>query len=296
MNDRWADYWARPRSGPQSGGCLPNAAGEVGPALERLWRDFAGNLPAKARLLDLATGDGAVLGMIQAARRDLILLGVDSAPALPPPPPGTRLQTGVAMEALPFADAAFDAVTSQFGIEYGDVARIAAEAARVLKRGGLLRAAIHHAGGAIVGHNLGRRAALRWAVLESGLLDRARKLAAARAAAALPTPASFPAAVAQARQLFPGQTAAAEFAAAVADTLDMGATRPPLETIEVLGTLEERGRGEIGRLDALAGAAMDEDGIQRLAGRLGAAGLDVAPPRPLAQGGFIAWVVDAAKP
>jgi len=297
MTDRWADYWAG--SGGRSGGCLPNAAGGARAALDRLWRDFARDLPAKARLLDLATGDGAVPRTIRAARRDLVLTGVDSAPALPPAPAGIRLQAGVAMERLPFADAAFDAVTSQFGIEYGDVARIAAEAARVLKVGGRLRAAVHHAAGAIVGHNLGRRDALGWAVGESGLLDRGRRLAAARAAAALPTPRSFRAAIEQARTSFPGQTAAAEFAAAVADTLDMGASRPPRETLEVLATLEARGRAEIARLDALAKAARDEEGIGRLADALGAAGLAVSPPRPLAEspsgGGVIAWVVDAAR-
>ncbi len=299
MSGRWADYWAG--SGARGGGCLPDAAGPARPALERLWRDFARDLPAKARLLDLATGDGAVPRIMRAARRDLVLTGVDSAPALPPAPAGIRLLAGVAMERLPFADAAIDAVTSQFGIEYGDVARAAAETARVLKGGGLLRAAVHHSAGAIVGHNLGRRGALGWAVGGSGLLDRGRRLAAARAAVALPTPDSFRAAIGEARTLFPGQTAAAEFAAAVAETLDMGASRPPRETIEVLATLEARGRAEISRLDALADAARDDEGIARLAAALGAAGLDVAPPRPLSEapaggGGVIAWIVDAARP
>jgi SAM-dependent methyltransferase len=297
VNDRWADYWARP--GAREGGCLPDGGDEVRPALELVWQEFARGLPPKARLLDLATGDGAVLKMVRAVRGDLSLTGVDSAPTLPAAPPGIQLRAGVAMEKLPFADASFEAVTSQFGLEYGEVAAIAEEAARVLKPAGRLRAAVHHKGGAIAHHNAERRKALLWAVEESGVLERARRLAAARRAAPLPTPSSFRAAVEQAGRLFPGQTVAAEFAMAVVNTLDMGVSRPPRESLEIFDILEARARGELGRLDALAAAAMDDEQIAILARRLRAAGFQAAQPRPLAQPPsqtvFLAWIVDASK-
>ena len=51
-----------------------------------------------------------------------------------------RFHGGTSLEALPFAQAQFDLVTSQFGLEYGDFAPTLSELARVLRRGGRLAA------------------------------------------------------------------------------------------------------------------------------------------------------------
>lgn len=291
MTDRWSGYWARPAGRPA--GCLPEAGG-LHDLLGRIWLDFARDLPRKARLLDLATGDGAVLRMMQPARRDLSLTGIDSAATLPSAPKGVRIRAAIAMERLPFPDDSFDAATSQFGIEYGDLEQVVGEVARVLRPGGRFCAVAHHAGGVIVRHNMARRAALAWAVGDSGILEKARRLAAARTASPLPTPPLFRATAAQAGRDFPDQPVAAEFITAVADTLDMGRTRAPGESIEILATLEERARGELQRLDALAVAALDEDAAKRLAGLLSAAGLRTGEPAPVTQAGEpVGWRLDA---
>lgn len=284
----WDGYW---RKG--AAGCLPDADPRFGRALEALWREFAQGLPRGARLLDLATGSGAVLRAIAADGTKLDLTGVDSARTLPPAPGGIRLKANVAMEHLPFGGARFDALTSQFGIEYGDIERIAGEAARVLKPGAALRFVVHRAEGPIVQHNAARRAALNWARNESGALDRARKLAEARRAARLPTPPSFRAAPDEALRRFGGQGAAAEFMAAILQTLDMGAAHPPAETLEVLAELERRSGEEIGRLDALAAAARDAAAIAALAATFREAGFAIADPEPVAAGGeAFAWRLD----
>ena len=199
------------------------------------------------------------------------------------------------MERLPFPADRFDAVTSQFGVEYGDTGVIADEVGRVVKPGAAVRFILHHRHGAIVEHNRARRAALSWALEDSGLLDRARKLAGARLAARLPTPAWFRSCIDDAARRFPGQSSGVEFARAVAQTLDLGAARPPRETLEVLAELGARAQAEIGRLIALETAACDERRCEQIGEQLAAAGLQPSTPRILyAAADPIAWVLDAA--
>ncbi|WP_129794470.1 class I SAM-dependent methyltransferase [Sphingosinicella sp. CPCC 101087] len=295
--DPWAAYWAKADGARSESGCLPEADRSVAPILETLWREFAGTLRGKARVLDLATGGGAVLRRLAAARKGLTLVGVDSAPALPAGPAGIRLIADVRMEALPFGDASFDAVTSQFGIEYGDRARIAGETARVLAPGGRVRLVVHDRASLIVRHNEARLRALDWASKESGILDKARGLARARALSPLPTPESFRAATSEARRLFPEQPVAAEFAMAVLQTLEQGRGRPARETIEVLDTLAARAADEAGRIAALLEAACDEGAAAAIGDRLKEAGLELDRLSAISErpGRALAWLIDASR-
>ena len=170
MNDAaaWSDFWAH-NAGADSGGCLPQRWAAIEDAQRTAWHNFIADLPQGARVLDLATGDGRVLGWMRAKRDDLELIGVDLAPTLPAPPQGTQTRGGVAMEDLPFAAGEFAAVVSQFGFEYGDVSRIAAEIARVLVPGGKVGLMVHRGDGPILEHNLARRAAIDWVLGEQHL-------------------------------------------------------------------------------------------------------------------------------
>jgi ubiquinone/menaquinone biosynthesis C-methylase UbiE len=280
MNDHreeaaWTDYWGS--SGAAGGGCLPQGLGGIDGPLARLWRETARTLPRGARILDLATGDGIVLRAMQAERPDLKLIGIDSAARLPAAPKGIRLRAGIRMEALPLSDGGIDFATSQFGFEYGESSPIAAELGRVVAAGGGFRFVIHHAGSPIVSHNRSRRAALVWATVESGLLDRARAFARARQHMPLPIPPSFREAVAEARRAFPGQDVAAEFAAAVQQALELG-RRSPGETLRALHALDDKARHEVARIDALGEAACGADRIASLREMLQAAGF--APGEP----------------
>jgi SAM-dependent methyltransferase len=280
----WADFWAQ-KAGERAPTCLPNALREIDIAQSEVWHGFANRLPARSRLLDLATGDGAVLMKIRKVRTDLLLTGVDSAPSLPPAPPGTSFHAGVSMEALPFADASFDAVTSQFGYEYGDTSAIAREVGRLLAPGGALGLILHRSDGPIVAHNLPRRDALRWALAPGGLLAKARGLVAARRIAAIPTPPAFRTAADEAQRLFPGQSVGAEFLEAIRQTLDLGRRKPPAESLEVLDTLEKKASNEIARIETLERAACDPARIAAIAEELRGAGLDVDPPAAVAERG-----------
>lgn len=286
----WADFWSSESAAPT---CLPRGLQEINDAQTALWHDFARILPHQAHVLDLGTGDGAVLKKMQALRTDLKLTGVDSSPTLPRSPAGISLLAGVPFESLPFRDATFDAATSQFGYEYGDTKAAAGELARVLRERARLVCAVHKSDGPILAHNLGRRTALRWA-LDSGWLDKAREVARARATEPVATPADFSAAAERAAGEFPQQPVANEFLLALVQTLELGRDRPPAETLEVLGRLETKARNEIARIDTLERAACDEQRLAAIVSQLADAGFEMGEPDELLERstrrGF-AWIV-----
>lgn len=282
----WADFWRDDQG--HSGGCLAGAGGELGAIQALIWQEFAGALPKGARVLDLGTGDGTVLKQMARKRPDLKLAGVDSAPALPPAAGKLKLLAGVGMEALPFADSSVGAVVSQFGYEYGATLQASYEIARVLRPQGPFLLLVHRRDGPVVEHNARRSEALRWAVEDSQLIEKAKSLAEARRAMALPTPASFREAAAGAVGV------AAEIAQAVLQALSL---RPP-ESLAALAAIERKAKGELLRLDALAAAARDEAGAEALAGELRSAGLEAEPPQPVSNrsGRPFAWKLSGRRP
>lgn len=292
----WADFWAAGSTGAGQS-CMPCAAGRIDDSQRSLWQGFARSLRSGSRVLDIATGEGAVLKKIRESRRDLKLTGVDSAPDLPPPPAGIRIIKGVALEELPFADSSFDAVTSQFGYEYGDTRAAAPEVARVLKDGGAALFVLHKRDGPILAHNVSRREALHWA-LASGWLDKARAIAKARNMTPLPTPPAFRSAIEEAQRTFPQQPVAGEFLTAVLHTLELGRNRPAAESIETVDTLERKARNEIARIDSLERAACDAGRIEQISSELAGAGMTVDSPKVLIEretGRPFAWVLSSRR-
>lgn len=286
----WADFWLHEQD-PAAGGCLAGAGDELGAAQQAAWRQFAAGLPKKARVLDLATGDGIVLKHLRGTRPDLRLTGVDSAASLPKASPGTKLMAGVAIESLPFQAASFDAVTSQFGYEYGRTGEAAGEVARILKPGGAFFFLVHDRSGPVVAHNRGRAEALRWAALDSGLIASARAVASARRALPLPTPPIFQGAVGEAMRRFPGQSVAPEVTQAILQSLSPAFA--PEDTARFIDQIDRKARSELARLEALADAARDQAGANELVAELRDAGLEVAPPEPMRnrRGESFAWEI-----
>jgi SAM-dependent methyltransferase len=145
---QWRDYW---RAGAVGVGTeAPASAGPQGDTTS-LWRNWFAGLEDGSRILDLATGGGAVLrhaaSHATAAGKRFGLTGVDEAQL--PDDAGLQalgiLRLGeTRAEALPFAHESFDAVTSQFGIEYADHELALDGVARVLRPGGVARMLIHH--------------------------------------------------------------------------------------------------------------------------------------------------------
>jgi ubiquinone/menaquinone biosynthesis C-methylase UbiE len=138
----WDSYWHDSRVHSTVAESSPEAEA----ALEAHWREFSAELPNSAAILDLGCGNGAVLlvaaRVSQETGKGFKLYGLDSA-AIDPVKyvPKEELLQGIEftgqtpMEAMPYKQGQFDAVVSQFGIEFAD-SRAIGETARVLKRGG----------------------------------------------------------------------------------------------------------------------------------------------------------------
>ena len=150
----WNEFWTLDKGSGQDGGCLPAGYQGINGAQSAAWTAFAKSLPKNGRVLDLATGDGRVMAWLLSTRRDLKISGCDMAPQLPQPPRGTKVKGGVHMEALPYPDNQFSCITSQFGFEYGDTAKAAVEAARVLRDDGVLAILTHRQDGPILALSL----------------------------------------------------------------------------------------------------------------------------------------------
>lgn len=293
--DDWERYW-RDAPAAASGATLSDLPAAVRQRLDAPWARLAAALPPKAKVLDLATGGGIVLALLKQAKANLVLTGVDAAPELPKRP-GMTLKGGVATERLPFPDASFAAVTSRFGIEYGPLDIGAAEAARVCRPGAHICFILHHADSPVLRHNRDRLKALRWAAHESGWMEKAANLVRARAAAALPTPAAFRTAPGEAAKHFPGQSVGPEFLTGLVQLLDAGLGRPGA-AVPGLTVLSERANDEIGRLDALLGAACDADRLAVLTRALAYGGVALAPVGTIDErpgGEPLAWLVEGRR-
>lgn len=118
------------------------------------WASWFASLPSAASVLDLASGSGALLRRFLASNDDAQshCHGVDVVPDQPSwldqltssQRQRVSFTGGVSVSQLPFESAKFDAVISQFGIEYADLARALPEALRVLKPEGRLGLLMHH--------------------------------------------------------------------------------------------------------------------------------------------------------
>src|SRR6186713_618542 len=110
-------------------------AARIHPMAERLCE--SADLVAGSRVLDVATGSGNAA--IAAARRECDVVGIDYVPALLERARVRAMAEGLAVdlieadaEALPFADASFDAVLSVVGVMFApNQERAAAEVLRV---------------------------------------------------------------------------------------------------------------------------------------------------------------------
>jgi SAM-dependent methyltransferase len=155
----WDRYWHADRiASCMDGAGQTNYDARIAPG----WASFFAALPAGSRILDLCTGNGAIAAIAaetgRASGKNFAITGVDLADIDPlkfvshygDAVRAVHFVGNVACEALPFADASFDAVTSQYGIEYSDLGRSLGEAVRLLAPGGRLRFGMHAAEGTVV--------------------------------------------------------------------------------------------------------------------------------------------------
>ena len=151
--DAWSRYWAQ--GAPHS--CVGSYGDCYGGAIAAFWRDAFGRLPGAARVLDIATGNGALPRLLlqHTGLRDLRCDAVDIASIQPSwlakasPADQARVSFlgGVDAAELPFADHSFDLVVSQYGLEYTALQRSVPELLRVRAPRGAIALVLHHAQG-----------------------------------------------------------------------------------------------------------------------------------------------------
>ena len=144
----WDQFWSAGRASC----CSDQDGTENAELVRRQWIGLFADTRDGERILDLCTGNGAVLNVASEcagkAGKSLELCGVDSAAIAPASGESavTKATTPfvrASVTALPFVDASFDAVTSQFGIEYAPLEAAVTEAMRVLREGGRARFVAH---------------------------------------------------------------------------------------------------------------------------------------------------------
>ncbi|MGJ8535981.1 MAG: methyltransferase domain-containing protein [Parasphingopyxis sp.] len=281
----WSAYWAQMG---EAGGCLPGAPPVVEAQLAQLWEEFAQGFAPGSKLLDLACGTGAVIRSLLRGNERLDLTGVDYAKLPKTRTKKARLVGETDIAALPFSDGSFDGLTSQFGLEYSDIARSAPEMARVAKPGAPLRLIVHHAESPIVAQNRGRYAALN-AIAQSAILSMARSVVA--------QPGSSTAMLSQSFSLIarnhPDQGVVREIAAGVDNAIRIGGKKGAGELDRIDTNLAQ----ECGVLGALLTVALDEAGIKAFLASLAVA-FECAPPGPIRIRGLaepIAWLVTGTR-
>ncbi len=291
INQAWDTFWERERrKGAKAAGKnaadrgMPESWNRIEHQRQQVWRDFAQALPKGARILDLGTGDGHVMAHLLKARRDLKLLGIDRASALPDPPRGAKVRGGIMMEDLPLPDGRFAAVTSQFAFEYGNLPRVAAEVTRVLKPGGVAALMTHRLDGPIVAHNRKRRAQIAWALEEQQLLKTARGSLGLRSAGIAALPRQVIEAPEKGAALHGPASAAWEIAEAIRQTLHHGRQDSPANVNAILTEMEAQAENELGRIASLEAAATAAGDGAPIITAMADAGLEMAEDRQLLDG------------
>lgn len=151
--DAWSRYWAR--GVPHS--CIGTYGDRYGGAIAAFWKDVFAGLPAVARVLDVATGNGALPRLLldncsqPGVTCDAVDIATVQLPWLAAAAPSERnrirLHGGVDAGALLFANGTFELAVSQYGLEYTDLERSVPELLRVLAPGGGVAMVLHHAQG-----------------------------------------------------------------------------------------------------------------------------------------------------
>jgi SAM-dependent methyltransferase len=179
--DRRREVWARYWSTGALHSCATSYAGDYAGAIGAFWRGVFSTLQPGQRVLDLATGNGALPHLLLHCRpqADVECDAVDLSPVAPawvaslPAPQLERIRFHgqTRAEALPFGDGCFDLVVSQYGFEYCRLDEAATELQRVLAPGGAVAMILHHAGSRPVALAHDELAHIDWLGQPGGLLE-----------------------------------------------------------------------------------------------------------------------------
>lgn len=173
----WSSFWEAGALHSCQGSFADDYAGAIGD----FWQARFAHLSDQSRVLDIATGNGALPRLLwqrEPALRPKQIDAVDLAAVAPrwwkpDVHTGIAFHSGKRAEQLPFADASYDLVISQFGLEYATWPHALDEAIRVCQRDGQLAFVMHHADSVIVNVGLSELSHQRALLADDGLLAAA---------------------------------------------------------------------------------------------------------------------------
>lgn len=176
----WSTYWA---SGALHS-CANSYQDNYRGAIEDFWSAVFKCLGKSSRVLDIATGNGALPLMLSRLRGHEAGDSIDAVDLAEIAPawntaeqwPQIRFHSGIRMERLPFENQSFDLVVSQYGIEYGKWPEALSESLRVCRSEGVLALVLHHSDSVLV--SVGRNELRNHEFLTSprGLIESARRV------------------------------------------------------------------------------------------------------------------------
>jgi hypothetical protein len=305
MQSAWTQLW---KTGHFESLPADRDAGRLA-SLDAAWTDFLTGFPAGAHLLDLATGGGDVIRRAVALDRNFRITGVDladlSAVADTLKEHDVRLVGNTDLSDLPFPDAVFDGVMSQFGIEYADIAAATSEAVRVMVPGGRGHLVLHHAGGAITQGCINSVEVDRLVFADVDPFELGKAVfrfyqqgapreTISDAEIAFRNAVSLMQSRLQNKPLFEPARRVVMFLSRLAAA---PGGEPPAQALSQLADVEEQVQSRVLRKLAQLDAALDRDGIGKLTTALVSAGAAVDPPRELKYpaGKILAWDVSFKK-
>ncbi len=259
----WKAFWERQRTA-KSPAVVSSEWNAISKAQFEAWVEFCERLPEGAHVLDIATGSGKVIEMLRGVRADVTGTGIDIADPLPPSSDGMKLIGGVSMDAMPFENATFDAVVSQFGFEYGDPEAVAAEVLRVIKRDGPIGLMVHRGDGPILAHNRKREAQLDWIAGEHELFRRVHAMLPDDNSLAEEAIAFAQDVARRGAERFGQGAVGWEIPEAVRRTLLLGPSGSRDKLVGTLQMIEDQAQNELGRIHSLAEACATADDRQSL--------------------------------
>ncbi len=282
---QWSDFWQQGFVTTFGPGMPDNYKGVIAD----FWSSQFERLGDGARILDIATGNGAVaiLAAKTAQKQDKTfhITGCDLAAINPQITASEELQalrTGIhfrsntACEKLPFDKGAFDFASSQFGLEYCKIPQTLGEIRRVLVPGGKFVAIAHHSDSNLLRAARSEAHVYRAVLKDLNLFGRVRAYFGAlgnplnqdelRVAInkAKPLSSSVNEGVAAMKKRYPDSECARQMLAAI-NTLAQGAARvQSKQRLRTLAMVSEDFEMAGKRLEDMVKAGLDGDAIDRL--------------------------------
>ena len=282
---QWSDFWQQGFVTTFGPGMPDNYKGVIAD----FWSSQFERLGDGARILDIATGNGAVaiLAAKTARKQDktFAITGCDLATINPQVTAseevqalraGLRFRSNTACEKLPFDKGAFEFVSSQFGLEYCKIPQVLGEIRRVLVPGGKFVAIAHHGDSNLLkaAHsevqvyrallkdmNLFGRVRAYFGALGNPLNQEELRMAINKAK---PLSTSVNEAVASMKKRYPDSECARQMLAAI-NSLAQGAARvQSKQRLRTLAMVSEDFEMAGERLEDMVKAGLDGDAIDRL--------------------------------